>query len=201
MKKQKIKTEIFLTNECVDAADIALGSRAVPTLASGASNAGATLVTIPAGTATGTYNILAEADGAHVLFEKNEANNLSSRILRVGPDLVTAVRGITGTLRAGATISVQDLTSNPSAAAVLQSTTGYYLSTDNRLDAADVRIGSRAIPALAAGGSSLASGQAVIPAGMVPGAYFILAVADYPKVIVESNEGNNTNAFPITVVP
>jgi subtilase family serine protease len=130
--------------------DIALGSRAVLALASGASNAGATLVTIPAGTATGTYNILAEADGAHVLFEKNEANNLSSRILRVGPDLVTAVRGITGTLRAGATISVQDLTSNPSAAAVLQSTTGYYLSTDNRLDAADVRIGSRAIPALAA---------------------------------------------------
>jgi uncharacterized delta-60 repeat protein len=195
-------TRFYLSsNTTLDAADIALGSRAVPALASGASNAGATLVTIPAGTATGTYNILAEADGAHVLAEKNEANNVSSRILRVGPDLVTAVRGITGALRAGATISVQDLTSDPSAVAAPQSTTGYYLSTDNRLDAADVRIGSRAIPALAAGGSSLASGQAVIPAGAVPRAYFILAVADYPKVIVESNEGNNANAFAITVVP
>src|SRR5262245_41888868 len=108
-----------LENECVDAGDIPLGSRAVPTLASGASNAGATLVTIPAGTATGTYNILAEADGAHVLAERNESNNLSSRILRVGPDLTAAVRGITGTLGAGATISVQDLTSNPSASAEL----------------------------------------------------------------------------------
>jgi len=195
-------TRFYLSsNTTLDAADIALGSRAVPTLASGASNAGTTLVTIPAGTATGTYNILAEADGAHVLFEKSESNNLSTRTLRVGPDLTATVRSITGTLRAGATISVQDLTSNPTAAAVPQSTTGYYLSTDNRLDAADVRIGGRAIPALAAGGSSLASGQAVIPAGKVPGAYFILAVADYPKVIVESNEGNNTNAFPITVVP
>ena len=194
-------TRFYLSsNATLEAADVALGSRAVPALASGASNAGATLVTIPAGTATGTYNILAEADGAHVLFEKNESN-LSTRSLRVGPDLVTAVRGITGTLRAGATISVQDLTSNPSAAAVPQSTTGYYLSTDNRLDAADVRIGSRTVPALAAGGSSLASGQAVLPAGRVPGAYFILAVADYPKVIVESNESNNANAFPITVVP
>jgi len=195
-------TRFYLsTNTTLDAADIPLGFRAVPALASGASSAGATLVTIPAGTATGTYNILAEADDAHVLAEKNEANNLSSRILRVGPDLVTAVRSIAGTPRAGTTISVQDLTSDPSTVAAPQSTTGYYLSTDNRLDVTDVRIGSRAVPALASGGSSLASGQAVIPAGTVPGAYFILAVADYPKVIVESNEGNNANAFPITVVP
>jgi uncharacterized delta-60 repeat protein len=195
-------TRFYLsTNATLDAADVALGSRAVPALASGASSAGATLVTIPVGTATGTYNILAEVDGAHVLAEKNESNNLSTRILRVGPDLAATVRGITGTLRGGATISVQDLTSNPSAVAVAQSTTGYYLSTDNRLDAADVRIGSRAIPALAAGGSSLASGQAVIPAGTAPGSYFILAVADYPKVIVESNEGNNASAFPISVIP
>jgi subtilase family serine protease len=57
------------------------------------------------------------------------------------------------------------------------------------------------VPALAAGGSSLASAQAVILAGTVPGAYYILAVADYPKVIVESNESNNANGFPITVVP
>ena len=41
--------------------------------------------------------------------------------------------------------------------------------------------------------------QAVIPAGTVPGVYYILAVADYPKVIVESNESNNANGFAITV--
>jgi subtilase family serine protease len=194
-------TRFYLSsNATLDAADVALGSRAVSALASGASSAGTTLVTIPAGTATGTYYILATADGAHVLAEKNEANNVSSRILRVGPDLVATVRGISGTLRAGATISVQDLTSDMGAVAAPQSTTAYYLSADNRLDAADVRIGSRAIPALTAGGSSLASGQAVIPAGSAPGAYFILAVADYPRVIVESNESNNVNAFAITVI-
>jgi hypothetical protein len=96
---------------------------------------------------------------------------------------------------------VSDLTSDPSVVAAPPSTTGYYLSTDNHLDAADVLIGRRTVAALAAGGSSLASGQAVIPAGTVPGAYFILAVADNPKLIVESNEGNNANGFPITVVP
>ena len=111
------------------------------------------------------------------------------------------MRGIAGTPTVGATISVQDLTSDPSAVATPQSTTGYYLSTDNHLDAGDILIGRRMVPALAAGGSSLASGQAVVPAGRLPGAYFILAVADDPKVIVESNEGNNTNAFAITVVP
>jgi subtilase family serine protease len=165
----------------------------VPALASGASSAGATSVTIPAATATGAYYILAKADGANVLAEENEVNNVSSRILRVGPDLVATVRSIAGTLAAGATISVQDLTSNPSVAATPQSTTGYYLSTDNHLDAGDILIGRRTVPALAAGGSSLASAQAVIPAGTVPGAYYILAVADYSKVIVESNESNNAS--------
>jgi uncharacterized delta-60 repeat protein len=195
-------TRFYLSiNTTLDAADIALGSRAVPALATGASNAGTTVVTVPAGTATGTYNILAVADGTNVLIEKSETNNVSARVLRVGPDLAASVRTITGTLRAGATISVQDLTSNPSVVTAPPSTTGYYLSTNTTLDAADVRIGSRAVPALAAGGSNLASGQAVIPAGTVPGGYFILAVADFPKVIVESNEGNNANAFAITIVP
>jgi subtilase family serine protease len=193
-------TRFFLsTNTTLDAADIVIGSRAVPALASGTSSAGATPVTIPATTATGTYFILAKADGANVLAETNEANNVSARILRVGPDLVAAVRSIAGTPTAGATISVQDLTSDPSAVATPQSTTGYYLSKDNHLDAGDILIGRRTVPALAAGGSSLASAPAVIPAGTVPGAYFILAVADYQKVIVESNESNNANAFPITV--
>jgi len=195
-------TRFFLsTNTTLDAADVVIGSRTVPALASGASSAGATPVTIPAATATGTYYILAKADGANVLAEKNETNNVSARILRVGPDLVAAVRGIAGTPTVGATISVQDLTSDPSAVATPQSTTGYYLSTDNHLDAGDILIGHRMVPALAGGGSSLASAQAVIPAGTVPGAYYILAVADYPKVIVESNESNNANGFPITVVP
>jgi uncharacterized delta-60 repeat protein len=195
-------TRFFLsTNTTLDAADVVIGSRAVPALASGASSAGATPVTIPAATATGTYYILAKADGANVLAEKNETNNVSARILRVGADLVAAVRGIAGIPTGGATISVQDLTSDPSAVATPQSTTGYYLSTDNHLDAGDILIGRRMVPALAAGGSSLASAQAVILAGTVPGAYYILAVADYPKVIVESNESNNANGFPITVVP
>jgi hypothetical protein len=111
------------------------------------------------------------------------------------------VRGISGTLKAGATITVSDQTSDLSAVAAPASTTGYYLSTDNRLDAADVPIGRRTVPALTAGGSSLASGQGLIPVGTVPGAYFILAVADDPKAIVESNEGNNVSALAITVVP
>jgi trimeric autotransporter adhesin len=195
-------TRFYLsTNPTFDAADVLLGSRAVPALATGTSNAGGTVVTIPAATTTGTYYILAMADGPNAIFEKNEANNVVSRLLRVGPDLVAAVRDIAGTPKAGATISVYDLTSDPSPAGVGASTTGYYLSTDNVLDAADVLIGHRAIPALAGGGSSFASGQALIPANTVAGAYFILAAADYPKVVAESNETNNANSFAITVVP
>ena len=79
-------TRFYLsTDATLDAADVALGARTVPALASGASNAGTTLVTIPATTAPGTYYILAKADGANVLVEKNEANNVSARIFTVGP--------------------------------------------------------------------------------------------------------------------
>lgn len=59
-------TAFFLsTNFTLDAGDTALdGTRAVGTLAPGASSSGATTLTIPSGTASGLYYIIAKADGA-----------------------------------------------------------------------------------------------------------------------------------------
>src|SRR5204863_230155 len=52
------------TNYLLDAADVLLsGSRTITSLAAGASSAGGTDVTIPAGTAVGTYVLIAKADG------------------------------------------------------------------------------------------------------------------------------------------
>ncbi len=65
----------FSKNTRYDAKDVYLGSRAVPTLLSGASSSGSTSVTLPSGIRAGNYYIIAIADADKVVPEANEANN------------------------------------------------------------------------------------------------------------------------------
>ena len=78
---QSVRRNVFL-----DAGDVQLpAGRAVPSLAAGASSAGTTTVTIPAGTAPGYYYVIAVADGDHVVTESQETNNRSLRAIQVTP--------------------------------------------------------------------------------------------------------------------
>src|SRR3970282_589230 len=57
-------TKFYLsTNSTLDGGAFLLGSRAIPALAPGTSSAGSTTLTIPAGTATGSYAVIAQVDG------------------------------------------------------------------------------------------------------------------------------------------
>ena len=81
-------TKYYLsTNATFDApADVWLASRAVPLLATGASSAGPqTAVTIPPGTASGNYYILAVADAGNTVAESNENNNVVAKPLTITP--------------------------------------------------------------------------------------------------------------------
>ncbi len=72
------------TNLTFDATDVPLGeSRSVPVLGAGASNIGATLVTIPAGTTAGTYFVILRADADGSVSESNETNNTAPRVVQV----------------------------------------------------------------------------------------------------------------------
>ena len=75
------------TNPTFDApADVVLASRAVPLLATGASSVGPqTAVTIPPGTASGSYYILAVADADNTVAESNENNNVVAKPLTITP--------------------------------------------------------------------------------------------------------------------
>lgn len=75
-------TQFYLSsNSTLDAADVLLsGSRAVPELATNATSSGSTVIAIPAGTAAGTYYVLAKADGDEQVEESLETNN--ARIVR-----------------------------------------------------------------------------------------------------------------------
>jgi subtilase family serine protease len=75
-------TRFYLsTNTVIDAGDLAIATgRAVPGLGGGASSLGSTSVTIPAGTAAGSYYLIAKADGDGAVAESVETNNTSAAV-------------------------------------------------------------------------------------------------------------------------
>ena len=92
------------------------GSRGVPALAPGTSSTGPTTVTIPAGTAAGTFYIIAKADAANVVTETNEANNTRSKSISIGPDLTFSSLSLSPiTVAAGGTLTVSDTVTNQGA--------------------------------------------------------------------------------------
>jgi subtilase family serine protease/subtilisin family serine protease len=63
------------TNSALDAGDTALGTRAVPPLAAGATSAQTSTFTIPANTAAGTYYLIANANDGLLVEETSTTNN------------------------------------------------------------------------------------------------------------------------------
>src|SRR5262245_12693370 len=179
------------TNAVLDAADIALGGRSLPALGPGASHTGSVTVTIPAGTPAGSYYLLARADAMDALAETVETNNVLARAIQVGADLIVSTLTVPAGVSAGVAFTVTDTTTNQGGGPAAASTTGFYLSTNAVLDAADIALGSRAVPSLAAGASHTGSATLTIPATTPAGTYYLLARADAGDAVVESVEGNN----------
>jgi len=195
-------TRFYLsTNSTFDLSDLPLGSRAIPALAPGATSSGTTSVTIPTGTAVGTYYVIARADADGIVTETAETNNNVASVVQVGPDLTVSAFSVPTMATAGTSITVSDTTKNQGGSPADASTTAFYLSTDPVLDAGDVLLGTRQVPALAAGTLSSASTVLVVPVGTTSGAYYVLAHADANDVIVETQEGNNTSARSTQVAP
>jgi subtilase family serine protease len=197
-------TRYYLSgNSTYDAGDAPIGFRSVPVLASGASSPATPLLTIPAGTATGTWYVLARADADGQLNESNEANNVKAASIHIGPpDLVVSAFSVPAEGGAGLSITVTDTTRNQSGTGpAAASVTRFYLSSDAALDAGDVPLGFRNVPALPSGQSSAASTSLPIPAGTAPGAYSVIAKADADGLLAESSETDNTRADTITIGP
>jgi subtilase family serine protease len=195
-------TRFYLSsNTTLDASDPLLGSRAVPALAAGASSAASTSVTIPAGTVTGTYYIVAQADALATNAETNETNNNGFSSIRIGPDLT--ISGLTGAtaVGAGGPITVTETTKNAGGGSAGASTTRYYFSTNSTVDASDVPLGSRSVPVLAAGASSANTVTFTIPANAATGTYYLIAQADADGAVAETLETNNIGYLTLRVGP
>jgi subtilase family serine protease len=125
-------TTFYLSaNTSLDGTDVLLANRPVGTLAAGATNVGATTLTIPAATATGTYYLIASADGAGIVAETTETNNANVKSIKIGPDLVVSAVTAPPTAGAGRTITAGD-TTTPRRGGAGASATGFYLPDSAR---------------------------------------------------------------------
>src|SRR5207253_8052818 len=115
--------------------------------------------------------------------------------------VVTALSNPPATVAATFTFSVTDTTQNAGVTGSAPATsTRYYLSTDALHDAGDFLLtGARAVPTLAAGASSSGTVTVTIPASVPVGPYFLLACADDPNQVPETNVTNNCRASAATV--
>jgi subtilisin family serine protease/subtilase family serine protease len=193
-------TQFYLsTNTVFGSTDVLLGSRNVPLLVSGASDAvSATVLTVPPNTAAGSYYVIALADGVGVIGETSESNNdKASAVIRIGADLLVTSVTAPGTAVVGGTISVTETTSNKGTTQAPESSTGYYLSTNTLFGSTDTLIGNRSIGQLDPNDVSTATITLQIPPGTQAGSYYIVAVSDYPDAIVESIESNNDKASAV----
>jgi subtilase family serine protease len=181
----------FSSDATVDADDILLASRAVGALAAGKNSAAATTVAVPEGTPAGSYYVIAVADADGIVTERSEANNTLSRSILIRPDIQLSAFSFPSSAAPGTGFSVNETTRNASIGDAEASTTRFYLSRDAAIDAGDLVLGSRIVPALAAGTSSLGDTMVSIPAGTAAGTYYVIAKGDADSTVAELSELNN----------
>ena len=195
-------TSFYLSsNSVLETADPVVGTRTVPELAVGALNTATTSITLPDPLAPGAYTLFAKADGPGALSEINEFNNTRFWFIQIGADLVLTGLSAPATAGAGSTITISDTTSNQGLGAASASVTRFYLSADFALDVNDVLLQSRSVPALAGSTSSSGTSSVTIPANTADGSYFVIAMADAPAAVAESNETNNTRTVSLRIGP
>ena len=117
------------------------------------------------------------------------------------PDLVVATMTAPAIGGADSDIVVSETTKNQGTGASLPSKTGFYLSANTTLDAADQWVGDLAVSSLGPGITAQASTTLHIPPATATGSYRILAKADWDDTITESSEINNIRISVIQIGP
>ena len=107
------------------------------------------------------------------------------------PNLVTtAVSAPPATIAPGGTFSVTDTTANLGQAPAGASVTQYYLSSTTSLDGILMPVGSRSVPALAAGATSSGTLTATVPSTLWPNTpYYLLACANSTNSVTQAAAG------------
>jgi len=118
------------TNSSLDATDVLLGSRTVVALTAGTADTGTVALTIPTSTGTGSFYLIAKADGGGAVPETAETNNTRARLLKLGPDLVIASLTVQGFWMAPLGYNSHPFTRHSTASAVAGSFSQTHVGDD-----------------------------------------------------------------------
>ncbi|KAF4531019.1 hypothetical protein B566_EDAN019021 [Ephemera danica] len=182
-----------------------VGTATVPSVAAGASLPVSLTLPLRSDLLSGTYGVYAVADPGNLVAESNESNNTTnggSVSVGYGPDLaltaisppITITRGVPATFTATVVNQGTGGFGLPGDLGMLPGRpvrVSMYLSLNTSITTSDVYLGSVEIASLAAGAALPISLQAVLPAGLAPGQYYIGALLDDLGNLRESNENNN----------
>jgi subtilase family serine protease len=112
----------------------------------------------------------------------------------VGVDLTVATLTAPAVAAAGESVTVSETTKNVGGAEAPESVTAFFLSINGSIDAADVRLGSRPVPAMDPGASHVATLALLVPPTTAAGTYYVVARADDANEVAETRETNNLRA-------
>ncbi len=159
---------------------------------------------IPGNLSIGTYRLFLVSDYLKNVQEKSEDNNISFVDFVIYPAFLDLkVENLTidkNILASGEQVYLSCNIRNIGNSNAGSSYVGYYLSNDTLLDANDILMGSDYTYSLYSNDYSYEYQYLTIPENMDTGKYYIITMADYQKVINESNEINNIAYKKINVI-
>lgn len=185
-----------------------LGTDNIASLSAGSAETENALLTIPADTPAGTWQIMFYIDEEKAVNESNENNNGSYAPITVltppeqFPDLTVLNQSVNSSaVTAGSSLPVSCTVKNQGDAPAAASRIKYYLSADTVYDANDSYMGYNDVSELNSGSTDLKNASLTIPAGTDSGTWYILFAADADNSINESLENNNIGYSQISVMP
>jgi hypothetical protein len=126
------------------------------------------------------------ANRVAAVYHESHVNVFSANLL------ANYVSGTPAAVAPGGSLTVVDTTANVGYVNVGEpSTTRLYLSTDPVFSASDILLGQRVVSNLAPNRGEQGSTVVTIPQSVSPGTYYLLACADGPAVIFETDELDN----------
>jgi glucose/arabinose dehydrogenase len=174
--------------------DVVLGSRAVPSLAPGATSKVTTVLTLPSVPA-GAYYLIANADIDEAVAEVNESDNLAVKKILLGADLVASKIATVASPTSTSPTTIRVTTENLGGDSAPASITRLYRSTNGAIDAGDTLLKAFSVPPLGAETSQVSEVTVMLPKGT----YYLIMQVDAGGAVGEVVETNNLRKAKATV--
>ena len=187
----------FVVESCCDRLLIYDGPNAQSPLL--ATLTGMPTLPIVATNSTGALTLVFTSDGSVTASGFDAAVSCITAPVVLPDLLLTQIGASPSSVPAGGNLSLSATVDNQGSGTAASSAVGYYLSTNQTLDASDILLGTSAGTSLAAATSANRQLVATVPASVATGAYYVLFMADPTNAVTETDETNNLASLAVTV--